>query len=134
MSAEEFDALTRGLANRTISRRRALQLAAAGALGAAGLGVAAGEAEARPTCPRRAGCNKRCTNTRKVCFCIKTTEDTKVCIHPCCGPPCNRSSQCSGTDVCIKSPCCSVKQCGRRCTEPSPCAPGAATSGAAWRS
>ena len=46
MSSEEFDALTRGLASRTISRRRALQLAAAGALGAAGLGVATEAAEA----------------------------------------------------------------------------------------
>jgi hypothetical protein len=137
MSGEDFDSLTRALGSRAISRRRALQLAAASALGAAGLGMATREVEARPTCPRRAGCDRRCTGTRKDCRCIRTTEGSRVCVHPCCSTlPCSRSSQCPGTDVCLQSPCCEGQRvCTRRCNRPRPCPVGpAAASGAGWRS
>ncbi len=78
-----FDGLASCLAGRSVSRRRALQLAGASLLGAAGPLGSAGTAEARPTCPRRgACCSRRCENTRKVCFCIRTTEAT--------GPACTR--------------------------------------------
>jgi hypothetical protein len=121
MSADDFDNLTRALASRAISRRRALQLAAASAIGAAGLGVATREVEARPTCPRRSSCDRRCKNTRKMCSCIRTTEGNKVCVHPCCSNrECNRTSQCERGEVCLKSNCCEGKVCVKRCTEPRP--------------
>jgi hypothetical protein len=141
MSGEDFDNLTRALGSRAISRRRALQLAAASAIGAAGLGAATREAEAHPTCPRRTPrgtCNSRCTGTRKECFCIRTTEGNRVCIHPCCSNlRCTLSRQCPGTDVCIQSPCCpGGKVCTRRCNRPRPrrCPSPRTASGAAWRS
>jgi len=124
VSTEDVDNLTIALASRTISRRRVLQLAAASALGAAGLGVATREAEARPMCPRHgAGCAVRCRHTRKLCTCIRTSEGKRACIHPCCSSrSCTRSGQCRSGEVCIKSGCCSggVKRCVTRCTEPRP--------------
>jgi hypothetical protein len=139
MAGEGFDNLAIGLANRTISRRRALQLAAASALATAGLGVATREAEARPTCPRRGtGCFRPCRHTSKECYCIRTTEGNRVCIHPCCsGKSCNRSSQCKSGEVCLKTNCCGRSECVTRCTEPVPdyCGPTAGSrtsSSAAW--
>ena len=136
MSAEEFDALTRGLASRAISRRRALQLAAAGALGAAGLGVATEAAEAAtPTCPRgeKPRCNLRCAGTGgKHCRCIRTTEGKKACIYPCCSRrTCNSSSQCKKGEVCLNLDCCGGQSvCVTRCTQPRPryCPPRATAS------
>jgi hypothetical protein len=125
MSSEEFDALTRGLASRTISRRKALQLAAASALGAAGLGAAAREAQAAPTCPTdtRPGCEVLCTNTKKKCSCIRTVEGRKRCVRPCCSRrTCASSSDCRSTEVCMKTACCNndVPTCVTLCTEPIP--------------
>ena len=126
MSSEEFDALTRGLASRTISRRKALQLAAAGALGAAGLGVATEAAEAAtPTCPRgeTPACNLRCQHSGgKSCRCIRTTEGKKACVYPCCSKrTCNSSSQCKTGEVCLGTDCCGGQSvCVKRCTEKRP--------------
>ena len=131
MSGEDFDALTEALASRTISRRRALRLAAASALGAAGLGISAREAEARPRCPRRSGCSRRCRNTNgKVCFCIRTTEGRRVCVQPDCGESCERTTQCPEGHVCMRNSCCDGHTCVPRCTEPT--ASGATASGTAW--
>jgi hypothetical protein len=129
MSAEEFDALTRGLASRAISRRRALQLAAASALGAAGLGVATEAAEAAPpppTCPRgkKPACNLRCrhSSAQGGCACIRTTEGKKACVYPCCSPrTCNSSSDCRKSEVCLKTDCCGgASVCVTRCTAQRP--------------
>jgi hypothetical protein len=123
VSGEDFDNLTIALANRSISRRRALQLAAASALGAAGIGVAAREAEARPTCPRRTGCTRRCRNTSKVCSCIRTTGGNRVCVHQCCSQvACASSSDCGENEVCMRSGCCNEgqKTCVTRCSAPAP--------------
>jgi hypothetical protein len=124
VSTQDFDDLTRALASRTISRRRALQLAAASALGAAGLGVATREAEAAPTCPRRgAGCDRFCRNTNKLCFCIRTLSGKRVCVHGCCSNrTCNSRGDCRRTEVCMKSGCCNEGQptCVTRCTERRP--------------
>ena len=122
MSAEDFDALTEALASRTISRRRALRLAAASALGAAGLGVAAREAEARPRCPRRSGCNRRCRNTNNVCACIRTVGGKRVCVHECCGDLCESGADCGENEVCMKSGCCNggARTCVTRCSAPAP--------------
>ena len=139
MSGEDFDNLTIALANRSISRRRALQLAAASALGAAGIGVAAREAEARPTCPRRTGCTRRCRNTRKECACIRTTGGNRVCVHECCSDvTCASTSDCGENEVCMRSECCGAQAvCVTRCTAPAPdyCEGGGAplrTSSTTW--
>ena len=120
-----FDDLASELASGTITRRRALKLAGAALLGVAGLGVAAREAEAAPTCPpdSRSGCVVACTNTTKQCACIRTTEGTRVCVHKCCSlRSCNSSSQCYRGEVCIKTGCCreGIQRCVRLCTEPIP--------------
>jgi hypothetical protein len=140
VSSEDFDSLTKALANRTISRRRALRLAAASALGAAGLGVATREAEAAPSCPRRgAGCDRRCRDTNKECFCIRTVSDRRRCVHPCCsGRRCNSGDDCRRTEVCMKTGCCDERPtCVTLCTERRPdyCDGGmgaSRTSSTAW--
>ena len=123
MSTQDFDDLTKALASRSISRRRALQLAAASALGMAGLNIAAKEAEARPTCPRRTGCERRCRNTTKECACIRTTGGNRVCVYPCCSDvTCDSNSDCGENEVCLRSGCCNEgqKTCVTRCTAPVP--------------
>jgi hypothetical protein len=86
VSIQDFDNLTAALADRAISRKRALQMAAASALGVAGLGLAAGEAQAAPNCPRRrTGCCRECRNTNKVCVCLRTNAG-RNCFHQCCYP------------------------------------------------
>ena len=123
MSGEDFDALTEALASRTISRRRALRLAAASALGAAGLGIAAREAEAAATCPRNQSpdCELHCKHTGgRDCRCIRTTEGKKQCVRPCCSNrTCDSSADCRKTEVCMKTDCCQgqptcVTRCGAR--------------------
>ena len=131
MSIQDFDNLTAALADRAISRRRALQMAAASALGVAGLGLAAGEAHAsHGTCPRRrAGCCRDCRNDAgKSCRCIRKTNGDRTCVYPCCEPNatevegCNRDGQCSSdNEVCMRTSCCGDPPgdfegvCVRRC-------------------
>jgi hypothetical protein len=137
VSSEDFDNLTRALANRTISRRRALRLAAASVLGAAGLGVAAREAEAAPRCPRRgSGCLRKCRNTRKLCFCIRTVSGRRRCVHPCCsGRRCNSGDDCRRTEVCMRTGCCPEQPtCVTLCTERRPDYCGEGGMGASGRS
>jgi hypothetical protein len=124
-SGRPFDELASGLASGTITRRRALKLAGAALLGVAGLGVAAREAEAAPTCPpdSRTGCVVACTNTTKRCACIRTTEGNRVCVNKCCSlRSCNSSSQCRRGEVCIRTGCCreGIQRCVTRCSEPIP--------------
>jgi hypothetical protein len=118
-----FDDLARGLASGAISRRRALRLAGASLLSVTGLLGFAEVAEARPRCPRRgAGCGETCRDTRKLCFCIRTTEGDRACVHPCCTfRTCNRTSQCNRGEVCMQSNCCGPEPvCVRRCSRPLP--------------
>jgi len=128
VSIQDFDNLAAALADRAISRRRALKMAAASVLGAAGLGLAAGEAQAAPTCPRRgAGCERACKNDRgKDCRCIRTVSGNRRCVYPCCTPNslgriyCNSTSECGDTEVCVRSLCCGdpglfAGVCMRRC-------------------
>jgi hypothetical protein len=136
-----FDDLASGLASGTISRRRALKLAGASLLGAAGLFGAANPAQAAPTptCPRRgAGCFRKCKNTRKLCSCIRTVSDSRRCVYPCCsGRPCG---QCRSGEVCMRTNCCGpqptcVTPCDRR--RPNYCGGGGAaatqsTGSAVW--
>ncbi len=103
MSTENFDGLAAALPNRSVSRRRALQLAAASALGAVGLGVTATAAHAAPQCPRRgAGCCRECTNTNKSCTCIRTTAGNRRCVYQCCPENlrgCDEGRDCGGTSA-----------------------------------
>jgi hypothetical protein len=137
-----FDDFASGLASGTISRRRALTLAGASLLGAAGLLGSANPAQAAPTCPRRgAGCERRCRNTNKVCFCIRTASGKRRCVHPCCsGRTCTSGSQCRRGEICMRSSCCGPEPtCVTLCTERRPdyCGGGGATTtqsagGAVW--
>jgi hypothetical protein len=118
--ASPFDALASGLAGVSISRRRALQLAGASLLAAVGISGSAQPAQARPTCPFNTGCKARCAGTSSVCFCVKTTGGSRVCVHPCCSDrTCRRNRQCRRGEVCIVSDCCNgrrvcVPTCNRR--------------------
>jgi hypothetical protein len=135
-----FDDLASALASENISRRRALKLAGASLLGAAGLLGSANAAQAIPTCPTSGppfdSCDRRCTNTRRVCICIKTTSGNKRCVYPCCsGRRCNSGSQCRSGEVCLKSPCCKKQQCVTLCRESRPgyCgSPGGYARSSAW--
>src|SRR5215213_1585452 len=111
-SGRAFDDLASGLANGTITRRRALKLAGASLLGVAGLGTAAREAEAAATCPTdtRPGCEVQCTNTRRLCACIRTVEGRKACVRPCCTRrTCDSGSDCRRGEVCMRTDCCGVR-------------------------
>jgi hypothetical protein len=118
--ASSFDALAIGLAGVSISRRRALQLAGASLLAAVGISGSAQPAQASPTCPFGTGCKARCAGTSSVCFCIRTTGGSRVCVHPCCSDrTCRRNRQCHRGEVCIASDCCNgrrvcVPRCDRR--------------------
>ena len=149
-----FDAVARGLASGTLSRRRALKLLGAAFLGGAlSLVLLPDEAEARrrrrrrgPRCPSSGtGCDERCTNTTKDCACIRTTEGARVCVHPCCSDRrCNSSfgSRCRTGEVCMRTNCCNegdqegvcVKVC--RGDRPEYCSSGATateeTSSGGW--
>jgi hypothetical protein len=133
VSIQDFDNLAAAVADRAVSRRRALQMAAAGALGAVGLGLAAGEAQAA-TCPRRGvGCSRCCNNTgRKRCVCLRTVDGNRHCVYQCCPENlrgCNRGGQCGQNERCIRaggrSNCCGTVDnfdgvCMRRCEASRP--------------
>lgn len=123
MSTENFDDLAAALANRSISRRRALQVAAASVLGAVGLGVGAREAQAAPMCPPRGThCERQCINTQKDCRCIRTIAGNRRCVHPCCSPrTCEANSDCRPTEVCMRTACCGPEPtCVTLCKERRP--------------
>ncbi len=121
MDGERFDRLTRLVAG-VGSRRNALRLAAAGALGTLAAGVLVEEAAAKPTCPKRAGCNKLCRGTNKLCICVKTVGGKRVCVHPCCTDrTCTSAQDCESGEVCMKTTCCGDESvCVTKCTEPAP--------------
>ena len=138
-----FDDLASALASENISRRRALKLAGASLLGAAGLLGSANAAQAVPTCPRSGppirSCDRRCTGTgtRKICTCIRSVSGKKNCVYPCCsGRTCSSGTECRSGEVCLKSPCCpGGQQCVKRCSESRPgyCdSPGGYARGSAW--
>ena len=118
MSTQDFDNLTAALADRSISRGRALRLAAAVVLGAAGLGVAS-EARAQVgvathnECPRRgSGCCRRCRHTgAKRCVCVRHINGERHCVHQCCPvipTECDQQRDCPSGQVCVRK-----ANCGR---------------------
>ena len=137
-----FDELAKGLADGTISRRRALKLIGTAVLGAGFLGSFAGQAGAiTPRCSNGVGCNNQCTHTGgRDCRCVRIAETTstgthrKKCVRPCCSNRgCNASSDCRSTEVCMFSTCCNDVRgvCVTLCTEPRPnyCSNTATASG-----
>ena len=127
MSIQDFDNLTAALADRAISRRRALQMAAASALGAAGLGLATGEAQATHNeCPRRgAGYCRNCEHTGgKVCICVRNTNGDRRCVPQCCpgATPCDANTDCPGGQICIRTNSCA--ECTIQTIQPAQTAPG----------
>jgi hypothetical protein len=133
-----IDDLASALASENISRRRALKLAGASLLGAAGLLGSANAAQAAPTCPRSgppiSSCERRCKNTRKVCVCIRTAGGNKRCVYPCCSGRTCTAGSCRSGEVCLKSPCCPTQQCVKKCSESRPgyCDTGGYARGSAW--
>jgi hypothetical protein len=126
VSIQDFDNLTAALADRAVTRRRALRLAAASALGAAGLGLAAGEAQAtHDECPRRGvGCCRRCEHTgQRVCVCVRNMAGNRRCVHRCCPEdttPCNERADCGEGEQCIRLGSCA--RCAKaNQTEPGVC-------------
>jgi len=126
-----FDALAKGLASGTISRRKALKLVGSAILGAGVLGLFPKPAEAiTPRCSFGVGCDRRCTNTGgRDCRCVRITERTssgrrrRRCVRPCCSNQgCSRSSDCGSGEVCMYTACCGGIHgvCVTLCTEPRP--------------
>jgi hypothetical protein len=96
-------------------------MAAASALGIAGLGIAAGKAQAAPQCPDEGtGCCRRCTNTNKVCVCLRRVfQSGRTCVHRCCydateftqeerfcGGGFGGCGDLPGDNVCVRNSCC----------------------------
>jgi len=120
-----FDALAKGLASGTISRRKALKLAGAAILGGGLLAFGpAREAEAAQ-CGSESGCNREC-RTKSNCRCVRTVGGEVRCVHPCCsGRFCNTNRRCRDNEVCMTINCCGSTEgregvCVRRCGAPRP--------------
>jgi hypothetical protein len=110
-TSQAFDGLASGLADQTISRRRALQLAGATALGAAGLVASARPAEAAANCrgveTGNCGARSCCEGTSKQCICVRTTAGTKRCVWQCCPEGgalegCDDNGDCPDDMLCVR--------------------------------
>ncbi len=113
-----FDALAKGLARGTISRRKALKLMGTAILGAGVLtAIPARPAEA-DECGSRAGCDRRCRNRRGCrCVTVRSSEGTNVrCVRPCClRQACDTNAQCGSGELCMTTSCCPQdEESGRR--------------------
>ena len=120
-----FDALAKGLASGTFSRRRALKLFGTAILGAGVLAFGPTREAEAAECGNNAGCNNRCNNTTR-CRCVRTTADNVTCVRPCCSQRrCDNNGQCGDNEVCMTTDCCSESTatrgvCVRRCRAPRP--------------
>ena len=139
--ANSFDELARGLADGTISRRRALKLVGGAILGAGTLALFPGvsgaqdvtestdvTADAIGKCPNNPNyCKSKCNNTGgRNCRCVHGRNGDQnffqTCVRPCCSNRnCNRGSDCRSTEVCMYTACCSkgghgvcVTKCGEK--------------------
>lgn len=135
-----FDALAKGLASGTISRRKALKLAGSAILGAGVLAFFPGAATAAEgaRCPSGdTGCNVECRGRiarRRDCRCIRTIGGNRRCVRPCCSNRgCGSNDDCRSGEICMRSECCGVRGvCVPKCTaeRPNYCDSTAAQSGA----
>ena len=119
--AHSFDELAKGLANGTLSRRRALKLLGATLVSTLLVPLAPGMVEARVRCPSGGpGCGAFCRGS-STCICIRTTEGATRCVIPSCGGlRCQRSGRCPRGQVCAQTArrCCgtSTPLCVRTCS------------------
>ena len=139
-----FDALAKGLAGGTISRRKALKLVGTAILGGGVLAFfPAREAEAQDHCGDRPGCGRQCRNTRKNCRCVRvrSSAGTNVrCVYPCCsGRTCSVNANCRSGELCMVTDCCRGQTGGVCVTQcPNEPRPGycfrssSSTTAAAW--
>jgi hypothetical protein len=139
--ANSFDELARGLAEGTISRRRALKMVGGAILGAGTLALFPGVSGAQDVtestdattsaignCPNNPNyCHSKCNNTSgRDCRCVHgwngDSNFYNTCVRPCCSNRgCNRSSDCRSTEVYMYTACCSkgghgvcVTKCGAK--------------------
>jgi hypothetical protein len=125
-----FDALAKGLASGTLTRRKALKLMSTTILGAGVLAFFPGTSTAAEDarCPKNGdeGCNVECRGDlarRRDCRCIETVEGRRRCVRPCCrDKDCSSSDDCRSDEVCIRSECCSGERgvCAPKCTASRP--------------
>lgn len=128
-----FDELTRGVADGTISRSRALKLAGAALLGAALIPFSAAPAEAgrRDPCKGKpAISNNSCRGERaicrqredQVCVCAKIVDGGKSCVEITKDCPttdeCDRNSDCPGSQLCVELGACCEGSPRNACLRP----------------
>lgn len=113
-----FDALAKGLASGTISRRKALKLVGTAILGAglfAAIPTREAEADQGITqgehCEGRTpSCSRGCRDAPASCRCVKvrSSAGTNVrCVHPCCSRrACNTHAGCRPGELCMITGCC----------------------------
>jgi hypothetical protein len=145
--ANSFDELARGLADGTISRRRALKLVGGAILGAGTLALFPGVSGAQDVtestaqdvtesaigdCPSNPNfCQSKCRNTGgRECRCVHGVNNGNIfqtCVRPCCrNKPnkCNSKSDCRSTEVCMFTACCENTKhngiCATKCGEKRP--------------
>jgi hypothetical protein len=113
-----FDELSRGLANGTLSRGKALRLMGAALVGGALGSVGIGEAAAAPRC-KRAG--KKCKNGTQCCsgncsggICVSCPSGQELCNNGSCA-----STSCPQGHIFDPFTCACIPQCIPDC--PSPC-------------
>jgi hypothetical protein len=133
-----LDGVARGLADGTVSRRRALKLGAAGV--AAGIGTSLGfgsKAAARRgkrclKCPAPTSCaESNCGLPRgnaDFCVCVEDVNGKRCCVGADCeGKRCQKNGDCDTDEICSKEArqfCCSSLPgpkgvCLKRCKKPS---------------
>jgi hypothetical protein len=124
-----FDALAKGLASGTLSRRKVLKLMSTSILGAGVLAFfpSVSTAAEGAKCPDSGtGCDVECRGDKarnRNCVCIRTAEGKRKCVRPCCsGRGCNSSNDCRSGEVCMKTTCCGDVRgvCAPKCTAERP--------------
>jgi hypothetical protein len=120
-----FDALAKGLASSTISRRKALKLVGTAILGGGLLAFGPTREAEAAECGDEVGCNREC-RTRADCRCVRTVGGNVRCVRPCCSPRfCNTNRRCRDNEVCMVTDCCGSTEgrrgiCVTRCGAPRP--------------
>jgi hypothetical protein len=109
------DDVARGLAAGTISRRRAIQVGAAGALAGVASTLGLSETAWGSRGRKRVKRCRKCTGETSCkpsacgigphgesCVCIKATNGTKCCVVPDCTKHCDSNADCGKRQVCSK--------------------------------
>ena len=130
-----FDALAKGLASGTISRRKALKLVGTAILGGGLLAFGPTREAEAAECGSRHGCDRRCRNRRR-CRCVRTVTGNVRCVRRiCCGRGCSTNGDCGNNALCMTENCCGAgNECVPICGEPRPgyCDAGTFTATQEW--